>query len=219
MDGLPNRASSQVVSPTILSKSAVRRLRLCCYRREEQALGRLTTLARTSRLRLLRLKWMKDEIWESQERKVNATPFRTYHSKKENSESRSSHVPTNTERPEARGDALTQEKVKSTFTDFLELRADHAAQGENAALSKLSEAYHTRLLLEEQKNHTLSDARSELHMQELRVESADRALLEIRPTASQRIKLYQAKQLSDQSRREKDWLCTELEERELKELV
>ena len=38
--------------------------------------------------------------------------------------------------------------------DFLELRPDHAAQGEQAALSKLSEAeYHTRLHLEEQKKN------------------------------------------------------------------
>ena len=47
------------------------------------------------------------------------------------------------------------------------------------AVSRLSEAeYHTRLLLEEQKDFLLSEARSELDMQELRVESADRALQE-----------------------------------------
>ena len=63
--------------------------------------------------------------------------------------------------------------------DFLELRADHAAQGEQAAPSKLSEAEcRTRLLLEEQKNHILIEARSEMKRQGLRVESADRALRE-----------------------------------------
>ena len=63
--------------------------------------------------------------------------------------------------------------------DILELRADHAAQGELAPLSELSEAdNHTRSLLEEQKNHILSEARSEINMQELRVERADRALRE-----------------------------------------
>ena len=42
--------------------------------------------------------------------------------------------------------------VHREIHDFLELQADHAAQGEHAALSKLSEAeYHTRLLLEEHK--------------------------------------------------------------------
>ena len=58
--------------------------------------------------------------------------------------------------------------------DVLELRADHAAQGELAPLSELSEAdNHTRSLLEEQKN------RSKMNMQELRVERADRALREL----------------------------------------
>ena len=62
--------------------------------------------------------------------------------------------------------------------DVVEMRADHAAQGENAALSKPSEAEnHTRLLLGEQENHILSEARSELNMQELRVR-ADGALHE-----------------------------------------
>ena len=60
---------------------------------------------------------------------------------------------------------LSIEKIR----DFLELRADHAAQGENVALSRLSEAeYQTKLLLQEQKSHLLSEARSELDMQELR---------------------------------------------------
>ena len=65
------------------------------------------------------------------------------------------------------------------ISDFFEFRADHAAEVEKAALSKLSKAeYHTRLLLVEQKNHPLPEARSERNMQELRVESADRALHE-----------------------------------------
>ena len=93
---------------------------------------------------------------------------------------------------------LTHERVKSrrkcftgvlsrererTFTGhreihvFLETQADHVARGEQAALSKLSETeYHTRLFLEEPKNHLLSETRSEMNMQESRVESADRAL-------------------------------------------
>ena len=59
--------------------------------------------------------------------------------------------------------------------DFLQMQADQASQGEQAALTKISEAeYHTRLLLEEQKK-PLSEARSETNMQESRVESADRA--------------------------------------------
>ena len=115
------------------------------------------------------------------------------------------------------GDVLTQEEVESRskkftgvlferiFTehrevlDFLELRADQAAQGEQAALSKLSEAeYHTRLLLEEQRNQILSEARSEINMHELRVESADMAHCESNlQINSQRMELYQAKQPED----------------------
>ena len=63
--------------------------------------------------------------------------------------------------------------------DFLELQADYAAQGVQAPLSKLSKAeYHTMLLLEEQKDQLLSEARFEMNMQELRFESADRAVRE-----------------------------------------
>ena len=54
-------------------------------------------------------------------------------------------------------------------------------QGEQAALTKISEPeYRTRLLLEEQKK-PLSEARSEMNLQESRVESADKVLCESRP--------------------------------------
>ena len=69
--------------------------------------------------------------------------------------------------------SLIQKEILSErrkILDFLELGADHAAQQEKAALSRLSEAkYHTKLLLEGQKNKTLSEARAELNMQESRV--------------------------------------------------
>ena len=49
--------------------------------------------------------------------------------------------------------------------DFLRWQADQAAQGEQAALTKISEAeYHTRLLLEEQKKPLWSEARSEMNL-------------------------------------------------------
>ena len=61
----------------------------------------------------------------------------------------------------------------------------------------------------------LSEVRSELNMQELRVESADRVLQgPVQQLCSQRMEFYQANQLSDHSKREKNWLCTELENRE-----
>ena len=82
---------------------------------------------------------------------------------------------------------LFRERVREFFFwasrthDFLQWQADQAAQGEQAALSKICEAeYHTRLPLEEQKK-PLSEARSEMNLQESRVESADRALRESRP--------------------------------------
>ena len=51
--------------------------------------------------------------------------------------------------------------------DHLQLRADGAAEGEQAALSRLSKAeFHTISLLEEQRNQILSEARSEMHMQD-----------------------------------------------------
>ena len=134
-------------------------------------------------------------------RETSAAPSRIYNSNRENSESRSSRVPTSTERPVAMHSHRESQVQNQMFcksliqrererekiltehreiSDFLELRANHASQGEQKkALSRLSEAeYHTRLLLEEQKNHILSEARSELNMQELRVESADMAFHE-----------------------------------------
>ena len=81
---------------------------------------------------------------------------------------------------------IPKERVRFFFEhrethDFLEWQADQASQGEQAALTKISEAeYRTRLLLEEQKK-PLSEARSEMNLQESRVESADRVLRESRP--------------------------------------
>ena len=66
------------------------------------------------------------------------------------------------------------------------------------------------MLLEEQK-----DDLSELNMQELRVEDADRVLHESGPQLHfERMELYQMNQLCDHSQREKRWLCTELDRRE-----
>ena len=72
------------------------------------------------------------------------------------------------------------------------------------AHSRLSETEHfSRSLLEEQENCLLSEARSELEMEELRVESADRALQESGlQLDSQRMELYPANHFSDHSMRE-----------------
>ena len=72
-----------------------------------------------------------------------------------------------------------------------------------AAPSKLSDAeYHTIILLEEQRNRVLSEARSQMDMQELTVGSADMALRESSlQIHSQRMELNEVNQSSDHSRR------------------
>ena len=95
------------------------------------------------------------------------------------------------------GDVLAQTKFAEhrEVWDYLELRADKAAQGEQTAQSKLSESEHQmKSLLEEQRIQMLSDARSEMNMLEFffffkkkKTGSADRALRESnRPIHSHR---------------------------------
>ena len=70
-----------------------------------------------------------------------------------------------------------------------------------AAPSKLSDAkYHTIILLEEQRNRRLSEARSQMDVQELTVGSADMALRESSlQIHSQRMELNEVNQSSDHS--------------------
>ena len=115
--------------------------------------------------------------------KKEASAARIDHSNRESSVSRSSHIPV-TEIPVAmylhkRKSSRDSKSLKESYSerkrtfaehrevpDFLELRADKAAQEEQTALSKLADAeYHTRLLLEEQRNQRLSQARSEINIQ------------------------------------------------------
>ena len=77
---------------------------------------------------------------------------------------------------------------------FLEKKADHAFQGEFAAQARILEA------------------QSELDRREWRIRDADITLYETgMQLQSQRLELYRANQLTDQTRREKSWLCEELE--------
>ena len=80
--------------------------------------------------------------------------------------------------------------------DFLEKKTDHAFQGKFAAQTILFEA------------------QSVLDRSEWLMRNDDIALYEtgMRPQ-SQRMELHQANQLTDQIRREKSWLCDELETR------
>ena len=69
-----------------------------------------------------------------------------------------------------------------------------------------------RLVLEEQRNQILSEARSEINMQELTVESADMALRESNlQIHSHRMEICQANQAFDDSQREKVSLHSDLE--------
>ena len=80
--------------------------------------------------------------------------------------------------------------------DCLEKKADHAFQGELAAQTKLS------------------GAQSELDRREWRMQHVDRPLYETgMQLQSQRMGLFQADQLTDQTRKEKSWLCDDLEMR------
>ena len=147
-----------------------------------------------------------------QKREACAVPTRIHHSTGKSSMSSSSHT-----RSAGRPVAVYSHKRKSsrdprsaqeTYTTserirteqqevryHLNLQADEAAEGEKAALSRLSVAdFHTRLLLEEQRNRILSEAGSELKMQELKAESTDIALRELnRQIHSPRKELYHTK--------------------------
>ena len=154
-----------------------------------------------------------------QKREVSAAPARIYHCSRESSMSRSPHVPVT---EETWSDELTHKRKSSrdpksieepfsererTFTkhqevrDHLKLRAEKEAEGAEAASSKLSEAgYHAKLLLEEQRNHMLCEARSEMNVQERKKESAEMALRESsRPIHCHRMELCQASQRYENS--------------------
>ena len=100
--------------------------------------------------------------------------------------------------------------------DFLQLRVDHDAQGAKLLYQdSLRQNIIRDCFLRNKRFTILSEARSGLNMQELRVESADRALHEASlQLHSQRMECFQRNQLSHHSRREKERLCTQLEERE-----
>ena len=101
--------------------------------------------------------------------------------------------------------------------NFLELRADLATLGEQAPLSKLSEAEQSyeSFFLRNKRNWILSEARCEMKIQELEVESADLTLHESNlQINSHRMELYQANRVYDNSRREQIMLHAALDSRE-----
>ena len=136
-----------------------------------------------------------------QKREASAFPARMYHSDRERSVSRSSHIPS-TKKPVAthshkrkssRGTRTVQETHRTSerirheqqeVRDFLKFWADEAVEGEQEALSKLSEAeIHAELLLEEQRNQILSEANFEIVMQKSRAERSDDVIRELNRNA------------------------------------
>ena len=139
---LPNRAPLQVVSPTIPSRLAVRRLRLCSNHREEQVLGRLTTRART-----LPLPHASSEVDERSNLGMLASPLLSQKREASAAQSRQVHYTfqpvqghqwrcTHTRESQVEIQMFYRSlfpREKRIFTehrdicDFLELQADHAA--------------------------------------------------------------------------------------------
>ena len=173
---LRKRARSQVMSPTILSRSAVRGLRLCSCPREKHALVRLRTLARTSPLLLLcrKTKFGNAGLTTVNTGETSAAPSRLYHSHRENSESCTSHHPTRTERPVAmyshkrKSGVFFNEKEKilpkhRKIREFHELRADHAKEKKQLYQDSLERNIMRDCYLRNKRN-ILSEARSELNI-------------------------------------------------------
>ena len=94
---------------------------------------------------------------------------------------------------------MERERILSeqrNFYDILEMKGDQAFQGKYAARTRLSEA------------------QPELDRREWKMRNADPALSETgMQLQSKRTELYQANQLTDQTRRERSWVCHELEMR------
>ena len=111
--------------------------------------------------------------------------------------------------------SFRKRKILSVHRDIrnvLEMRADQAVRGERVAQSKLSDAeYHTSASGGKKRNYLLSEARSELDQQEF---EGRMRRIQYAASFSKDGKFYQAKQLSDQSQKEKSCLCTEWDRRE-----
>ena len=201
-DGLvdwPHKVLLQVLSPTPLLKSAVHRLLLFTYHQRDQVSAQCTSRVRTSQLHLCLRKWMRDKASEGlslslhmQKREARTATARIHHPTGESSTSSSAHirsavrlVATHSHIRKSSRDTRREQETNSScdrirterqeVRDHRRFREDEAAEGEDAASSRLSGAeHHTRLLFEEHRNQILSEARSEKDMQEVRSENADK---------------------------------------------
>ena len=151
-----------------------------------------------------------------QEREASADPPRVYHSCRENSVSSSSRFRPSAERPAAVFSHRRQSSQEShSDRDGIPL-ALRAAQGQNEALSRLSESENdTRLILEEQRDHLLAEAKSEVLKQECRGDFLDCSLRELqRQCHSSRMDIDHTNLGYETSRREQARLHEELAQRE-----
>ena len=122
---------------------------------------------------------------QEREREASADLFRVYHSNRENSASSSSFFRSSAGKlapkfshkrkssTELHSDTRGIFGEHQQVQELLELRAHEAAREEQEALSRLSEAqFRTKILLEEQRSHILSEATFEIPLQETRAEQA-----------------------------------------------
>ena len=151
---LPNRAPLQFMSPTTTSKLAARRSHQRSTIEKSLLLVRLATVASTSLLPLHHRKWMKDKIGEcrlhrcSHRRERQVQPHQECITLTDNSVSSSSQLPTSTGKfvamyshkrklsrdPRRSQKSYSEREEHRQILEFLELRADYAAQGEQVAL-------------------------------------------------------------------------------------
>ena len=227
------------MSPTPSWRSAVRRLLSFTDHQGGHVFAQLSIPVRTSHLRPCLRKWMRDKVSEGwlhrcicrrqkqvQQLQEFITPL------EKSSMSSSAHfrsaerlVATHSHQRKSSTDPRRVQETKSArdrirtdrqeVRDHLRFREDEAAEGEDVALSRLSGAEHqTRLLFEGQRNQILSEARSEVYMQELRPENADIPRESNRQIHSHRMEPYRTNHIYENSRRAQAWLQAELENRE-----
>ena len=151
-----------------------------------------------------------------QERGASADRSRVYHSLRENSVSSSSRFRASAGRPAA----VSSHKRKSSQESHSDRDgvplAYQSIQGENEAQTRLSESENdVRLILAEQRDHRLAEARAEVMKQECSADFLDCSVRELqRQIHSSRWKIDHTNQGYETSRREQARLREELAQRE-----
>ena len=233
----PHKVRLQVMSPTPLLRSAVQRLLPFIYHQSWQASAQQWILERTPQIQLvcsevdkrLSIGRVASPLLCRREKQVQSlqefiTPLEVHPTFEARETCRKKRTQTEIEqRPKKLTGDNEREKRLSTASErngldnkssrSLKNTSRWSSRGEKTILLRLSEAeFHSKLLLEEQRNQILSEARSEIHMQKLkgRKSSAswtDKFILIV-------WRVYQANQVFENSRWEQARLQAELENRE-----